>query len=126
MKTIILFTITIIYCFRLSTSKPLPRGLSKVQKTPSALAVSLFAINLLMNKLIFTVQLSFMKQYGYIDEGLEDAEALYTETGLKEVIRKIQNFGAIPETGILDEATVEVHFFNVSNFFVHLFDSFRV
>lgn len=49
-----------------------------------------------------------MKQYGYIDEGLEDAEALYTETGLKNVIKEVQKYGAIPQTGLLDETTIQV------------------
>lgn len=49
-----------------------------------------------------------MKQYGYIEETLSDSEALYTEEGLKDVLKTVQKYGAIPETGIIDNATLKV------------------
>lgn len=52
-----------------------------------------------------------MKQYGYIETGPGDAEALYTEEGLSEKIKTLQRFGGLPETGVIDNATVAVSFF---------------
>lgn len=54
-----------------------------------------------------------MKKYGYLQESPKDSEALYTEDGLKQVIKTVQRYGAIPETGIIDNATINVGFFFV-------------
>ncbi|CAL1271166.1 unnamed protein product [Larinioides sclopetarius] len=50
----------------------------------------------------------FMKQYGYIESGPDDADALYTEEGFKKAIQQMQKFGGLPETGELDEATLNL------------------
>ncbi|KAF7286333.1 hypothetical protein GWI33_006061 [Rhynchophorus ferrugineus] len=52
--------------------------------------------------------LDFMKKFGYVvDEGGE-AEALYTEEGLKSSIMTMQKFGGIEQTGIIDNATLKL------------------
>ncbi|GBM71020.1 hypothetical protein AVEN_56660-1 [Araneus ventricosus] len=50
----------------------------------------------------------FMKQYGYIESGPDDADALYTEEGFKKAIQQMQKFGGLPQTGELDEATLNL------------------
>lgn len=49
-----------------------------------------------------------MKKYGYIEEGPEDAEALYTEEGLSDTIKILQKFGDVPQTGIIDNKTLSL------------------
>lgn len=49
-----------------------------------------------------------MKKYGYIEEGNGDSEALYTEEGLSKIIKTMQKFGGIKETGKIDNATIKV------------------
>ncbi|KAF8766645.1 Matrix metalloproteinase-17 like protein [Argiope bruennichi] len=50
----------------------------------------------------------FMKQYGYIESGPGDADALYTVEGFKKAIQQMQKFGGLPQTGELDEATLNL------------------
>lgn len=49
----------------------------------------------------------FMKQYGYIEAG-PNTEFLYTEEGFTAAIREMQKFGGLPETGVMDNATLEL------------------
>ncbi|GIY18335.1 matrix metalloproteinase-24 [Caerostris extrusa] len=51
---------------------------------------------------------SFMKQYGYIGSGPDNADALYTEEGFKMAVEQMQKFGGLPQTGVLDEATINL------------------
>lgn len=51
-----------------------------------------------------------MKKFGYLKESPQNAEALYTEEGLVEKIKLMQKYGGIPETGIVDNATIKVSF----------------
>ncbi|GFR15681.1 matrix metalloproteinase-25 [Trichonephila clavata] len=50
----------------------------------------------------------FMKQYGYIESGPDLADALYTEEGFKKAVQQMQKFGGLPQTGELDEATLNL------------------
>ncbi|XP_045475029.1 matrix metalloproteinase-17-like isoform X2 [Harmonia axyridis] len=52
--------------------------------------------------------LDFMKQYGYLKADKENSAALYTEDGLSEAIKTVQRFGALKETGRLDNATLKL------------------
>ncbi|KAJ8937960.1 hypothetical protein NQ314_011647 [Rhamnusium bicolor] len=52
--------------------------------------------------------LDFMKKFGYIEEDDGDSEALYTENGISEIIKSVQKFGAIEETGQIDNATLKL------------------
>ncbi|KAL3268417.1 hypothetical protein HHI36_007530 [Cryptolaemus montrouzieri] len=52
--------------------------------------------------------LGFMKQFGYLAKDKETSAALYTEEGLSETIKAVQKFGAIEETGKLDNATLKL------------------
>ncbi|KAK5644318.1 hypothetical protein RI129_005618 [Pyrocoelia pectoralis] len=47
----------------------------------------------------------FMKRYGYLDD-TPNSEALYTEDAIRDVIKSMQKFGGIPQTGIVDNATL--------------------
>lgn len=49
-----------------------------------------------------------MKKFGYLEEGDSSSEALYSEQGISETIKTLQKYGAIEETGILDNATLRV------------------
>ncbi|KAK4875222.1 hypothetical protein RN001_011644 [Aquatica leii] len=47
----------------------------------------------------------FMKRYGYLED-TPNSEALYTEDAIRDVIKNVQKFGGIDETGIIDNATL--------------------
>ena len=49
-----------------------------------------------------------MKRFGYLEPGPPDSEALYTAEAVKGAIKEVQKFGAIPQTGVLDEQTMKV------------------
>lgn len=50
-----------------------------------------------------------MKRYGYLAPDTDTSAALYSEEGLSNIIKDIQKFGAVPQTGKLDNATLHVH-----------------
>lgn len=52
-----------------------------------------------------------MQRYGYIEKDNGTVEALYTEEGIANIIKTVQRFGAIEETGKIDEATLKVNFY---------------
>ncbi|VEN59505.1 unnamed protein product [Callosobruchus maculatus] len=49
--------------------------------------------------------LDFMKMFGYIDDH-KDSEAIYTEEGFADIIKTVQKYGALNQTGVLDNATL--------------------
>ncbi|XP_054724266.1 matrix metalloproteinase-25-like [Uloborus diversus] len=51
---------------------------------------------------------TFMKRYGYIVSGEGLADALHTVEGFKAAVQKMQLFGGLPQTGELDEATLNL------------------
>ena len=51
-----------------------------------------------------------MRRYGYLDKGPSNAEALYGEVAVIEAIKRVQRFGALMETGVLNDATMKVRF----------------
>lgn len=54
-----------------------------------------------------------MKKYGYLDSSSVttnfDSESLYHETAIIEGIKNIQKFGALNQTGILNDETFKVY-----------------
>lgn len=50
-----------------------------------------------------------MKRYGYLARDTDTSAALYSEEGLSNIIKDIQKFGAVPQTGKLDNATLHVY-----------------
>ncbi|KAK9890647.1 hypothetical protein WA026_012006 [Henosepilachna vigintioctopunctata] len=52
--------------------------------------------------------LDFMQQYGYLKKDRNTSAALYTEEGLSDALKVVQRFGAIEETGKLDNATLKL------------------
>ncbi|XP_066253429.1 matrix metalloproteinase-24-like [Euwallacea similis] len=52
--------------------------------------------------------LKFMKRYGYLVDGGGQSEAIYSEENLSNIIKNMQRFGAIKETGIIDNATLNL------------------
>lgn len=62
-----------------------------------------------------------MKHYGYLPPDTDTSAALYSEEGLYSVIKEIQRFGAIPQTGVLDNATLHVGFIiNRNNLHIYI------
>lgn len=53
-----------------------------------------------------------MKKYGYLEEEDSHSGALYTEEGISKVIKTLQEFGGINQTGVLDNDTLKVICFN--------------
>ncbi|XP_056648592.1 matrix metalloproteinase-25-like [Diorhabda sublineata] len=49
--------------------------------------------------------LEFMKRYGYLQMDTGDSEALYTEQGISDIIKVMQRYGGIEETGKFDKET---------------------
>nr|XP_045588154.1 matrix metalloproteinase-17-like [Procambarus clarkii] len=52
--------------------------------------------------------IKFMEQFGYVQKSDNVSGALYTEQSLEEYIMKLQKFGNIPQTGVVDNATLEL------------------
>jgi len=49
-----------------------------------------------------------MQKFGYLERGPPDSEALYTSDAVEAALKKVQRYGALPETGALDEETIKV------------------
>lgn len=54
-----------------------------------------------------------MQTFGYLEKQSTgtsgpEADALYKEDAIVEAIRKVQMYGALPETGVLDNKTLEL------------------
>jgi len=49
-----------------------------------------------------------MQKFGYLEPGPPDSEALYTSDAVQMALRKVQKYGALPETGVLDQKTMKV------------------
>lgn len=50
-----------------------------------------------------------MRKFGYLDSSsTTTSETLYHEEAVKVAIKNMQRYGALNETGILDNATLEV------------------
>ncbi|CAD7090991.1 unnamed protein product [Hermetia illucens] len=52
--------------------------------------------------------IKFMKRFGYLDSSSSDSEALYHEEAIKDAVKNLQKFGALNQTGILDNATLQL------------------
>ena len=67
------------------------------------------------------LQLGFLKQFGYLQEGVANSEALHTEEAVKNAIQNMQMYGGLHPSGEINEKTLEVeivfHFFCSLNFF---------
>ncbi|XP_071535909.1 matrix metalloproteinase-2-like isoform X2 [Panulirus ornatus] len=50
----------------------------------------------------------FMQQFGYVPKGDKDVDLLFTSQSLEEAIKRMQKFGNIPQTGVIDNATIEL------------------
>lgn len=81
---IVLSILNVLFVSHLTSSAPLPK-----QEAPPEEMVK------------------FMKQYGYVEAG-PNTEFLYTEEGFTAAIREMQKFGGLPETGVMDNATLEL------------------
>ena len=49
-----------------------------------------------------------MRRFGYLESGPSDSEALYDDAAIERALRRVQKFGAISQTGRLDEETMKV------------------
>ena len=52
-----------------------------------------------------------MKQFGYLPQGDNESDFIFSADTLSSKIKLVQKFGRIPQTGEIDEATIEVSFF---------------
>jgi hypothetical protein len=52
-----------------------------------------------------------LKNFGYIEEDDSTSGALYTEEGISGIIKTVQKFGALEQTGQLDNDTLAVRHF---------------
>lgn len=61
-----------------------------------------------------------MKQFGYLEQGTNDSDALYSEEAVVDAIKEVQRFGAIPQTGVIDNVTLNVSHkcFQMINLFI--------
>jgi Putative peptidoglycan binding domain len=49
-----------------------------------------------------------MENFGYLAKNVDNSEALYSQDAIEHAIKKVQKFGAIPETGYLDTKTLQL------------------
>lgn len=49
-----------------------------------------------------------MRKFGYLEKNPSTSEALYHEDAIIEALKNVQKFGAIPQTGKLDNETMKV------------------
>ncbi|XP_054729218.1 matrix metalloproteinase-14-like [Anastrepha obliqua] len=52
--------------------------------------------------------LSFMRRFGYLEPNPSDSESLYHESAIVEAIKNVQKYGALNQTGKLDNETLEL------------------
>lgn len=52
-----------------------------------------------------------MKEYGYLESGTADSDALYEKNAITNAVKTLQEFANIPVTGQLDNTTLKVHLF---------------
>ncbi|RZF40485.1 hypothetical protein LSTR_LSTR000364 [Laodelphax striatellus] len=50
----------------------------------------------------------FMKKFGYLRSDSDGPQALIDPNSMSDALKNVQSFGGIPETGILDEATIKL------------------
>lgn len=68
-----------------------------------------------------------MQKYGYLGgDPASGYEAQYAENSIVEAIINIQKFGGIEQTGVFDENTKEVRFFEVFFFLKILYNVCRI
>lgn len=49
-----------------------------------------------------------MRQFGYLERTASTSEALYHEDAIINAIKNVQKYGALNETGVLDNDTLKV------------------
>ncbi|XP_050475104.1 matrix metalloproteinase-24-like isoform X1 [Bombus huntii] len=52
--------------------------------------------------------INFMKEYGYLESGTADSDALYEKNAITNAVKALQEFGNIPVTGQLDNTTLKL------------------
>ncbi|XP_018782901.1 PREDICTED: matrix metalloproteinase-14-like [Bactrocera latifrons] len=52
--------------------------------------------------------LRFMRRFGYLETNPSDSESLYHESAIVEAIKNVQKYGALNQTGELDNQTLEL------------------
>lgn len=62
-----------------------------------------------------------MRKFGYLDSSSSTSEALYHEDAIIAAIKNVQKYGALNETGVLDNATLKVFIFiRIMNIFIKI------
>lgn len=50
-----------------------------------------------------------MRKFGYLEKStIQNSESLYRADAIENALKEVQLFGGIPQTGILDNKTLEV------------------
>lgn len=62
------------------------------------------------------LQLKFLQNFGYLEKSNGEIENFYSGEAVVEAIKEMQKFGDIPQTGLLDNTTVQV---NKSKILIH-------
>lgn len=52
--------------------------------------------------------MDFMRKFGYLESNPMTSEAIYHEDAIVAAIKNVQKYGALNETGIVDEETLQV------------------
>lgn len=58
--------------------------------------------------LTLLLKIDFMRKFGYLDKGTSKTESLYHEDAIVSAIKNMQKYGALNESGILDNETLKV------------------
>lgn len=61
-----------------------------------------------INLTCFLVKIDFMRRFGYLDKASSRSESLYSEDAIVNAIKNVQKYGALNETGVLDNETLQV------------------
>jgi hypothetical protein len=55
------------------------------------------------------LQLQFLQDFGYLEKSNGDVANFYSGDAVVSAIKEMQKYGAIPQTGALDNATIQVY-----------------
>ncbi|XP_073967841.1 uncharacterized protein isoform X1 [Bombus fervidus] len=64
--------------------------------------------------------INFMKEYGYLESGTADSDALYEKSAITNAVKTLQEFGNIPVTGQLDNTTLKCQPADISTAFIYV------
>lgn len=64
---------------------------------------------ILLHLFINLFQVDFMKSFGYLGKSaINNSDSLYSADAIENALKEVQLYGGIPQTGIIDNKTIEV------------------